>query len=33
LADAMLSGGSDTSAPAVLRELATLLGIELDRSL
>ncbi|MFN8035931.1 MAG: cysteine--tRNA ligase [Acidimicrobiia bacterium] len=32
LADAMLSGGSDPSAPAVLRELAGLLGIDLERA-
>jgi L-cysteine:1D-myo-inositol 2-amino-2-deoxy-alpha-D-glucopyranoside ligase len=31
LADATLSGGSDTTAPAVLHELGALLGIDLDR--
>ena len=29
LADAVLSGGDDPTAPAVLRELAALLGVEL----
>jgi L-cysteine:1D-myo-inositol 2-amino-2-deoxy-alpha-D-glucopyranoside ligase len=33
LASAVLSGGSDTTAPAVLRELGALLGIDLDRPL
>jgi L-cysteine:1D-myo-inositol 2-amino-2-deoxy-alpha-D-glucopyranoside ligase len=33
LASAVLSGGSDTSAPAVLRELGSLLGIDLSRPL
>jgi L-cysteine:1D-myo-inositol 2-amino-2-deoxy-alpha-D-glucopyranoside ligase len=33
LASAVLSGGSDTTAPAVLRELGGLLGIDLDRPL
>ena len=31
LASAVLSGGNDTTAPAVLRELGALLGIDLDR--
>ena len=31
LASAVLSGGDDTTAPAVLRELGALLGIDLDR--
>jgi L-cysteine:1D-myo-inositol 2-amino-2-deoxy-alpha-D-glucopyranoside ligase len=31
LADAVLSGGSDPSAPAVLCELAGLLGVDLNR--
>jgi L-cysteine:1D-myo-inositol 2-amino-2-deoxy-alpha-D-glucopyranoside ligase len=31
LASAILSGGSDTSAPATLCELGTLLGIDLNR--
>jgi hypothetical protein len=33
LASAILSGGHDTTAPAVLRELGALLGIDLDRPL
>src|SRR6478752_6224866 len=33
LASAVLSGGDDTSAPVVLRELGALLGIDLDRPL
>ncbi len=33
LADAMLSGGGDASAHAVLRELGSLLGVDLDRPL
>jgi len=33
LASAILSGGSDTTAPAVLRELGTLLGVDLLRPL
>jgi L-cysteine:1D-myo-inositol 2-amino-2-deoxy-alpha-D-glucopyranoside ligase len=33
LASAVLSGGSDTSAPVVLRELGDLLGIDLTRPL
>ncbi len=33
LASAILSGGGDTSAPAVLRELGTLLGLDLSRPL
>ena len=32
LASAVLSGGGDTTAPAVLRELSALLGIDLDRN-
>jgi L-cysteine:1D-myo-inositol 2-amino-2-deoxy-alpha-D-glucopyranoside ligase len=32
LASAVLSGGDDTTAPAVLRELATLLGVDLTRN-
>ena len=31
LASAILSGGDDTTAPSVLRELGALLGIALDR--
>jgi L-cysteine:1D-myo-inositol 2-amino-2-deoxy-alpha-D-glucopyranoside ligase len=31
LASAVLSGGDDPSAPAVLRELGTLIGVDLDR--
>jgi L-cysteine:1D-myo-inositol 2-amino-2-deoxy-alpha-D-glucopyranoside ligase len=31
LADATLSGGADTTAPEVLRELGTLIGVDLDR--
>ena len=31
LASAILSGGDDTSAPAALRELGLLLGLDLDR--
>ena len=31
LASAVLSGGDDASAPAVLRELGTLVGLALDR--
>ena len=33
LASAVLSGGTDTTAPGVLRELGALLGIDLDRKL
>jgi L-cysteine:1D-myo-inositol 2-amino-2-deoxy-alpha-D-glucopyranoside ligase len=33
LASAVLSGGTDTSAPATLRELGSLLGIDLSRPL
>jgi L-cysteine:1D-myo-inositol 2-amino-2-deoxy-alpha-D-glucopyranoside ligase len=33
LASATLSGGGDTTAPVVLRELAALLGIDLDRAI
>ena len=31
LASAILSGGSDTSAPEVLKELGALLGVDLTR--
>jgi L-cysteine:1D-myo-inositol 2-amino-2-deoxy-alpha-D-glucopyranoside ligase len=31
LADATLSGGTDTTTPAVLRELGTLIGVDLER--